>query len=415
MELDRAIELICKTMHVDASVEEEQIILKARYGEGALNIDVADIESILEEVKEYETIQETQVFQKTSAEFLVDNSGHPRPSLSRSDIAIEDEVAGYKYRLGRPTYAFAFLIADRLYEIDDEYSRRRRRSLSMLRQRILKEDIKPLDMFVDDLRISSLRIESQNDTTLKLFQSLADSFYFHIGYNLDYPVIPRPTLQGSLRTTRIQRLRRKHIDDLDAPRKKYIPDLVHNYQLALSSESPMLSYISYYHVAEHWFEDVFQNDIALRLQGVITSPGFSYKSMKDLRRLIKIVSDEFKTRDEELIINERTALKLTLERYVNIPELVASLDAFDSSLLDYYANTKVKFSGGVMVDLRSVPEDKLYGKLAQRIYMTRNALVHRKNGAKSRFAPFKDDHELDPELTMMRFIAEQIIITSATV
>ncbi|MGJ0203548.1 hypothetical protein NHL51_05225 [Leucobacter sp. gxy201] len=376
---------------------------------------MVDIEGVLEEIGHYDLNEETQIFNETAAEFLVVYSGPPRPVWSRADLEIEDEVDGYKYRLGKPSLAFALAIADRIYSSDAEFARRHRAPSPMARQRFFDSEDAPLDLFVDNLRITSLRIESDEKTSHSTFQALADSFYFHVGYNLDYPVVPRPTLQESLRRHRIQYLRRGKADSLDAPHKRYIPDLVHNYQLALSTDSPMLSYISYYHVAEHWFEEVFQNDIAVKLQAVITSPGFSYRRMKDMRRLIKTVSEELKTRDDEVVINELSALKLTLMRYVNISELADSIDAFDSSLLKHYSDGAVAFSGGDAVNLRDTPDEKLYGRLARRIYKNRNALVHRKNGAKSRFAPFRDDHALDPEVPIMRFIAEQIIISSATV
>lgn len=413
---ERIVELLGETLLAETSIDAESVTLKAKRHGGAIRvISAQEIELLAEELRLYESGEDTQIFSETAAEFLVAFSGPARPTWARSDLEVVDEVEGYKYRLGRPTLSFAVLIANKVSEYGPGLGRRPSMPTPVFQRKFQDEEEDVLDLFVDSLRFTSLRIEANSKTSLSTFQSLADSFYFHVGFNLDYPVVPRPTLQESFRRHRIQYLRRGNAEKLDAPHKKYIPDLVHNYQLALSTDSPMLSYLSYYHVAEHWFEEVFQNDIAVKLQTVITSPGFSYKRMKDLRRLIKTVSDELKTRDDEMVINEQSALKMTLIRYVNIPDLVASLDAFDPNLVDYYSSKTVPFSGGEVVNLRDNPDEKLYGKLARRIYKNRNALVHRKNGAKSRFAPFRDDHALDPEVPIMRFIAEQIIIASASV
>jgi len=58
-------------------------------------------------------------------------------------------------------------------------------------------------------------------------------------------------------------------------------------------------------------------------------------------------------------------------------------------------------------------------KIANRIYKTRNALVHSKSNdyiAKERgiYKPFKNNKELSKEIPLMRYISEAIIIKSAT-
>ncbi|ANP73538.1 hypothetical protein [Cryobacterium arcticum] len=272
-----------------------------------------------------------------------------------------------------------------------------------------------LEMFVDTLRITTLEICSERQLSASSWQPLADAFYFHVGYNLDYPVIPQPTLKEMLRSTKIQNVRRTNAAELDAPHRRYIPDLVHNYQLAVSTDSPMLAFLSFYHVAEHWFDEVIQNDIAAKLQSVISSPDFSYKRMKDLRKLIRMVSREIQTRNDELVINEMTALHLTLKLYLDLIDLRAVLDSFDDTLVEHYSHSDVSFSKGDVFDLGSNNHEAVLLALTKRIYKTRNALVHRKNGDRSRFVPFKDDKALEPEVILMRFIAEQIIIKSGTV
>jgi hypothetical protein len=94
---------------------------------------------------------------------------------------------------------------------------------------------------------------------------------------------------------------------------------------------------------------------------------------------------------------------------------MSDLRNFDATLLDYYANQIVSFSGGDKVVFDQAESSNVFTSLANRIYKTRNALVHSKEGSKGRFVPFSDDRELIPEVPLVRFIAEQIIMASSTI
>nr|BFE64973.1 hypothetical protein GCM10020063_094990 [Dactylosporangium thailandense] len=203
---------------------------------------------------------------------------------------------------------------------------------------------------------------------------------------------------------------------MEAPRRHYVADLVHHYQLGISGDSPMLQYLSYYHVAEHWFENVYQDDLIDRVQALITAPGFSYRRKQDVRSLIRNVTKAVQLRDEELAINnEQAALTLTLNRFVNISDLNDDIRRFDAALPELYASHTVSFSGGDPVDLNSTDAQGTLVSLSRRIYKTRNALVHSKEGSKGRFVPFTHDNELAREIPLMRFVAERIIIATSKV
>ena len=172
----------------------------------------------------------------------------------------------------------------------------------------------------------------------------------------------------------------------------------------------MLGFLSFYHVAEHWFEEILLDSVAQNVQTVITAPGFSARRKKDLNLIIKTVSKSLKARDDAITLDEVSALQLTLQKYVDIEELLSAVSEFDASLVEHYKTMEVSFSGGSRVNLAGPDEDEIVKNLAQRIYKTRNALVHRKNGTKARFTPFRDDPLIEPELPLLRFVAEQIIV-----
>jgi hypothetical protein len=109
------------------------------------------------------------------------------------------------------------------------------------------------------------------------------------------------------------------------------------------------------------------------------------------------------------------ALRLTLTRYVEIGQLASDLEAFDDTLLDYYSEQAVSFCGGDTVSFRSSEPSDVLKALSSRIYKTRNALVHSKEGSKGRFIPFTNDRDLLPEIALIRFIAEQIIMATSSI
>ena len=81
-------------------------------------------------------------------------------------------------------------------------------------------------------------------------------------------------------------------------------------------------------------------------------------------------------------------------------------------------NNEVSFSKANKVNFDGDKEDVIYKNLKERIYKTRNAIVHSKASVENTvsnnyYKPFKDDVELEKEIPLMRAIAEQIIINTA--
>lgn len=99
--------------------------------------------------------------------------------------------------------------------------------------------------------------------------------------------------------------------------------------------------------------------------------------------------------------------------------MVQDLAEFNDSILEYYKATEVSFSKGDAIDLKDVSNEKLYKKLAARIYKTRNSLVHSKSNEsrlneRGVYNPFTNSQELMKEIPLMRYISEVIIINSSS-
>jgi hypothetical protein len=210
-------------------------------------------------------------------------------------------------------------------------------------------------------------------------------------------------------------MRRSRTEELDPPRRSYTEDLVQHYLLAVSTDNPVIEYFSYYHVFEHFFESVFNDDLIESIRSSITDPGFSYKRKKDIGQLINSIKRSLQIRSETITFSEAEALRLCIAKFVNLAELRQKLNAYDDTLISFYKDNKVEFSGGGEVDLDSHDIEQVFRALTKRIYATRNALVHSKDGEKSKYTPFKDDRALVREVPLMRFISEMVILSESTV
>jgi hypothetical protein len=263
--------------------------------------------------------------------------------------------------------------------------------------------------------LNTLKIESSKFKSLNDFNNFCNSFLFQISYNLNMPILEVKTIDEvfSPRKLAYSRIRGSKIEDIEVPKRKYSADLLYHYQMALSSESPFLKYISFYHILEHFFEKIYHDDLVESLQDKITRPDFSHKKEKDINELIKLISKKLKVKNDTYDINEQEALELTIKQHVDINNILNILNSIDSNLIDYYKNTEVSFSKGKRVDLSFSNHDKIFENLARRIYQTRNSIVHSKESDKSKYIPFRDDKELDKEVILMRYIAEEVLIATS--
>ncbi|WP_456452068.1 hypothetical protein [Thermococcus sp.] len=267
----------------------------------------------------------------------------------------------------------------------------------------------------------TLKIETdESQHSVEHFEEIGDALLFNLAYNLDIAIIKVTSFEELYRVQRFRRLRRSRTDELEPPRRKYIPDLVYHYQMAISADSPILQFLSFYHILEHFFQRVYIDDLLKMIQDEITSPYFSYKRRKDLQRLYSKIKKRIEYEHKNQC--EREALILTLKKFVDIEELKSLLEEYDPSLIEYYQNHKVEFSNGSKIDWTK-EKDKIIELIAQRIYDTRNAIVHSKDMYKSskgdikklpKYIPFKHDKDLQKEIPLIRFIAEQIIIKSSS-
>lgn len=263
-------------------------------------------------------------------------------------------------------------------------------------------------------------IDSVLPKSREQLEKYVKSFLFNIAYNFGF-VFKEVTDIDDIFPPRITLIKRKNHDvtELMAPQLSYKQELVEQYYMAITSEDPFVKFVGFYHIMEYFYEDVYNEDILNNIQHIIQHPGFSAKRKKDIVKIVDLVKRKTRQSKEQFQGSELEALELTLKKFVDITELINDLVEVSPSIIEYYKTTEVNFSKGDAVDLRDIFNEKLYKKLAARIYKTRNALVHSKSNEsrvneRSVYRPFDNSQDLLNEIPLMKFISEAIIINSAS-
>lgn len=377
-----------------------------------LSTAVAQLENIT-------TVSETIISTERSYEVLTKEEG----SFSSFSIVlrnegtiihIEDSENKLTYSLGRPSDQFVLHIIKGAISYGEPKALARFMNIKMLRW-AAQEQTCVFDYLKKVIAARmTLKVTSDSRKSVSEFDKISSAFLFNITYNTDTALIQQRDFGELLRTGRITSIRSSGIEEITPPRRIYVADLIHHYQLAVGTKNPMLEYISYYHIIEHFFEIVSNEALIEKVRNKITHPDFSYKRKQDISSLIKDIRKSIQIRDESMTFSENEALYLTLQKYLDISELVTKLNIYDSSLVEYYKLESVSFSHAVRVHLTGDDEDLIYKNLATRIYKNRNSIVHSKESEKAKYTPFKDDGILAKEVPLIRFIAERIIFETST-
>lgn len=355
----------------------------------------------------------------SSKTYEVSLSHNNRIYYSGQDETVkEDHVNKIKYSLGVPSNEYLVFFIKNLFDLANSEGLSRPLMMHRLRNRMYhNENDNSIELF-DVLkyvipRFRTLQITSESEKSLKDFESNSSSFLFTIGFNTDLSFLPTNITEDFGRAVRIGRIRRARLEDIEPPKRKYQQDLILFYQKGISAESADLQFLSFYHILEHFFEKIYNEDLINSVQDKLTSPSFSYKRPKDLNSLVKIVQDKLRYKNEEFQINEPEALRLVLDKFIeDFNEIKDEIGTYDSNLLEYYKTEEVSFSLANKVNFN---EDRqaILKNLRERIYKTRNSIVHSKDTDKTKYLPFKHDKELSKEIILMRIIAEKIIIGSS--
>lgn len=261
----------------------------------------------------------------------------------------------------------------------------------------------------------SLIVSYKKDIDKSKLNDYINSFLFNFCYNYGYSFRIMNSLDELLNIRYRNKNSSYKSEELDAPRLLYKQDLTEQYHMAVSSEDPFIQFIGFYHIMEYFYEEIYKEGVVNNVKEILLDPGFSTKRKKDIMKLVDLIN---KKRTESTVGSELEALELTLRKYIDIEKITEKLSEIDEDIIEYYKNNTVNFSNGDAIDLIA-DKKHIFKKLANRVYKTRNSLVHSKSNEvklneRGIYKPFKDSKALLKEIPLLKVISEEIIIKSAS-
>lgn len=367
--------------------------------------------------------EETEIYDLNSYEILVRDTS--RFVFNReNDFCIVDPVNGLKYSHGKPSdsyilYYISILLQEgrrgpawRIFDPN-----RLRRSLRYIYEEQQSEpsNLSLFNVLKESIyRLETLKIESSSQIKKSQFENFSYSYIFSLSYNTSRTIYPIRFFEEHFSSTHIGRLRRTSFNEIEPPKRIYLNDLILFYQKGVSSESVDHQYLSFFHIFEHFFEKIYNEDLLNNVRSELTKPGFSYKKKRDIETLVSIIQKRLKYKNDEFQINEIEALQLTLSKYIDdFDDIIEELNAISVNLIEYFKTTEVPFSKGNRVNFEVENKEEIYKNLSKRIYLTRNSIVHSKETEKEKYVPFRDDKDLTPEIHLMRILTEKVIINNS--
>ena len=249
---------------------------------------------------------------------------------------------------------------------------------------------------------------------LDTFRKMKTSFLFEFMYKTGNSVIEFLDILDIYPMNNVMRSRIAETQIDAPPLRKYSEDVVDYYKQALASNDPYIKYISFYHVMEYFYDEVFKRKMVTDLKNKITHPDFSYKNEDKIYEIAMFVKNRLRMNDETGHGNELESLKYVLNEYVSIDALKTRINRIDLNALNYYQNNKVAFCNAPVISWSD--SQGAFTQIAKRIYFTRNSLVHSKSGKnKERYHPYQDEKQLQLEIPLVKAVAEAIIINSSEI
>lgn len=282
-----------------------------------------------------------------------------------------------------------------------------------------ENDEKELDwkeILIRIMREFSIKIITPNYSSLEKNRKRKEAYVFEFIYKTERVVGEYADIEDILPTLEMGR---RMVDSVPntietIPRREYISDVVDYYRLAFSSADPYIKYISFYHIMEYFYDEVYKRKIVADLINKITHPDFSYKDEEKVYEIATFVKNRMHMNDESGQGDELESLKYVLKEYVDIEQLKNKLNSIDQDSIMFYQSNKVAFCKAPTIPWND--SEGVYNQIARRIYYTRNSLIHSKSGKnRERYKPYKDEKELQKEIPLVRVIAEMIIINSSKI
>ena len=349
------------------------------------------------------------------------NIDHPIMRWQEFLLVSDDSVNGISYEIGYPTIEYSLYLPMLIIDMNHQQGRRIEALPVRLRSpygiHINSEMGDTLETILPK-RIGEFSLKIKNTSadykSLDMFRKMKTSFIFEFMYKTGNYLIEFLDILDMFPINRGMRKRANGMQIDTPPLREYSEDVVDYYKQALASNDPYIKYISFYHIMEYFYDEVFKRKMVTDLKNKITHPDFSYKDDDKIFEIAKFVKNRLRMNDETGQGNELESLKYVLKEYVSIDDLKTRINTIDSNALNYYQNNKVSFCNAPIIGWAD--SQGVFTQMAKRIYFTRNSLVHSKSGKnKERYRPYQDEKQLQLEIPLVKAVAEAIIINSSKI
>lgn len=341
-----------------------------------------------------------------------------RVSLLKDPKPIHDLTNGVHYSIELSSVEYCLFILNEICESDNRHkliSELRYMNEHRLRHINLSNNSNQIDLLPTLFKIRTFRVQSDSSISNIKLKQCAKAFEFTYMYKQARAIREYRSLEEMyFISDSLLRFPRKAIDS--PPQRIYNADILEYYTMGMESIDPFTMYISFYHVVEYYFDEVFKKHLTNEIRSKITSPDFSYKNEDELYNLAKYIKRHMNTDAESGKGNEFESLKYVLMEYVPIDDLRNKINEYNLVNTDYYENTKVPFATSKNTKISWSDATGVVTNIATRIYETRNSLVHSKSDhVANQYKPYKNKSELTKEIPLIKSVAELVIINSSKV
>jgi len=313
---------------------------------------------------------------------------------NKDEIRIENKIHNFLIEISPISHLFIFSLCD----TDTMPKELRRFFMHQNPRNRERKDVDIRDIFS---RMVTIKITTPDEHSFRSshrqLKQIAEAGLYHIAYGNGIGV----TLSGAWdRASYWLDTRRR--EEVQFPLRTYQGELVAYYQLAMGSESLILSYLALYKILEYYFTSASENVLHQKVKEQLVSPDFSHTKVKKLRELVKAI------RKYDQKVDERRMLLTVLEHYMDKDAIRIWLDDYEKKHGKHYTEERDVFGSLQKIDLN---DEQLLPTISIRIYQIRNALVHNKEDEISRFIPFSGQEALlVKETPLLLYIAEEIIL-----
>ncbi len=409
----------------DIEIDNSDIVfdIQSRYsttaGNGQRQITITDVEFFNLYNKVLSMFSDRIEFYKKDYYEIAIDFDYPMMRNREISAISDDNANGIHYELNLASLEYSAFLLSKLGEEYNNGNRRiplmrLRRPIDFIRHTDEEEPINLNYLLPRMIGELSLKIKTTDEQSLPKFRKLKNAFIFEFMYLSDMALVEYNNVNEIFRINNSARNRFDISQISTPPLREYTDDVVDYYKLALSSSDPYIGFISFYHVMEYFYDEVFKKKMVEDIKNRITHPDFSYKNDDKLYDMALFIKNRMKMDVESGQGNELESLNFVLREYIVIDDLKTRVNNIDVEAIQYYQTTKVPFCNAPTIGWDDA--QGVFTQLAKRIYYTRNSLVHSKSGKNNdRYRSYANEPQLQKEIPLAKAVAEMIIINSSKI